>query len=232
MMTKEITNTGNRNTGDLNTGDCNTGNRNAGYCNTGNRNTGDCNTGYCNPGHRNTGDLNKGNRNTGDCNTGDWNTGNWNAGNRNAGNWNKGNRNTGYCNTVSPLLTLVFNQECTFEQWENAEKPSWLYFSLVNWVIEEKMTDQEKEDNPLFTATGGYLKKHSYHEAAKFSWDSVDDDDRLKTYNLPNFDADIAQEIFGIDFKSWIDEYNQTQKSTEIKPEIIELNGKKYQLID
>jgi len=135
---------------------------------------------------------------------------------------------------VSPLLTLVFNQECTFEQWENAEKPSWLYFSCVNWVSEEKMTDQEKEYNPLFTAAGGYLKKCSYHEAAKLSWDSVGDDDRLKTYNynLPNFDADIAQEIFGIDFKSWIDEYNHPQKSTEIKPEIIELNGKEYQLID
>lgn len=162
------------------------------------------------------------NNSTGDCNTGDWNTGYWNA----------GNRNTGYCNTVSPLLTLAFNQECTFEQWENAEKPSWLYFSLVNWVIEENMTDQEKEDNHTYKTTGGYLKKYSYHEAAKLSWDSVDDDDRLKTYNLPNFDADIAQEIFGIDFKSWIDEYNQTQKYTEIKPEIIELNGKKYQLID
>ena len=174
------------------------------------------------------------NNSAGYCNAGHWNTGNWNT----------GNRNTGYCNTVSPLLTLVFNQECTFEQWENAEKPRWLYFSCINWVSEENMTRQEKEDNPLFTGTGGYLKKYSYHEAAKLSWDSVDDDDRLKTYNLPNFDADIAHEIFGIDFKSWIDEYNQTQKyqiideynqtqeSTEIKPEIIELNGKKYQLID
>ena len=227
MMTKEITNTGNRNAGDRNTG-----NRNTGDWNTGNWNTGYRNTGYCNTGNRNTGYCNTGNWNTGDWNTGYWNTGNWNTGNRNTGDWNTGNRNTGYFNTVSPLLTLVFNQECTFEQWENAEKPSWLYFSLVNWVSEENMTRQEKKDNPLFTATGGYLKKYSYHEAAKLSWDSVDDDDRLKTYNLPNFDADIAQEIFGIDFKSWIDEYNQTQKSTEIKPEIIELNGKKYQLID
>ena len=199
-----------------------TGNRNTGYWNAGNWNAGDWNTGDCNAGDWNTGNWNAGEYNTGNRNTGDWNTGNWNT----------GNRNTGYCNTVSPLLTLVFNQECTFEQWENAEKPRWLYFSCINWVSEENMTRQEKEDNPLFTGTGGYLKKYSYHEAAKLSWDSVDDEDRLKTYNLPNFDADIAHEIFGIDFKSWIDEYNQPAAAEEIKPEIIELNGKKYQLID
>ena len=229
---KQNNSTGNWNTGYRNTGDWNTGNCNAGDWNAGNRNTGDCNTGNWNTGYRNAGYCNTGDCNTGNWNAGDWNAGHCNAGKCNTGHWNTGDRNTGYCNTVSPLLTLVFNQECTFEQWENAEKPSWLYFSLVNWVIEENMTRQEKEDNPLFTATGGYLKKYSYHEAAKLSWDSVDDDDRLKTYSLPNFDADIAHEIFGIDFKSWIDEYNQTQKSTEIKPEIIELNGKKYQLID
>jgi hypothetical protein len=128
----------------------------------------------------------------------------------------------------------VFNKECAFELWENSEKPSWMYFSCINWVNTETMTEQEKEDNLTHETTGGYLKQCSYHKAAKLSWDSVGDEDRLKTYNLPNFDCDVAKEIFGIDFRSWIDEYNKPETITpaaKTKPEIIELNGKRYQLI-
>ena len=67
----------------------------------------------------NTGDRNTGNRNTGDSNTGDWNA---------------GNRNTGFFNTITPETILVFNKECKKEEWENAIKPSCLYFNLTEWI--------------------------------------------------------------------------------------------------
>ena len=176
---------------------------NTGYCNTGDWNTGYCNTGDWNTGNRNTGDWNTGNRNTGDWNTGNRNTGNrntgyWNTGNRNTGDWNTGNRNTGYCNTVDPKDTLAFNKPCTFKDWENAEKPNWIYCSLTEWVSEVNMSDKEKEAFPIYVTTGGYLKSYtSMHHAFTDAWEKADEEDRAKTFKLPNFDAEVFEEIFG-----------------------------------
>ena len=181
-------NTGNSNTGDGNTGNWNTGNRNTGCCNTGDRNTGCCNTGDrntgdCNTGDRNTGYRNTGNRNTGCCNTGNWNTGNW---------------NTGYCNTITPKDCLIFNKTAKRSDWDNVKKPKWIYVSLTEWVSDTNMTDKEKDAYPSYATTGGYLKSYkNMHEAYKSSWSKADAADRAKTFNLPNFDIVVFEEIFG-----------------------------------
>ena len=83
---------------------------------------------------------NTGNRNTGDWNTGDWNTGDWNTGDSNTGDWNTGDSNTGFFNTITPETILVFNKECKKEKWENAIKPSFLYFDLMKNEITDEMT--------------------------------------------------------------------------------------------
>ena len=178
------------NTGIYNTGDRNTGYWNTGYWNTGNRNTGDSNTG-----NWNTGDFNVGNSNTGYGNTGDWNTGN-----RNTGYWNTGNRNTGYCNTITPEDVLIFNKPAKYKDWADAKKPRWMYAQLTEWIDEDEMSDKEKEAYPTYVTTGGYLKchpslKHAYIEA----WGKADEEDRARTFKLPNFDVDVFQEIFGFD---------------------------------
>ena len=201
-------NTGNWNTGDCNTGNCNTGNRNTGNwntgnCNTGNWNTGNCNTCNCNTGNRNTGDCNTGDCNTGDCNTGDCNTGNWNTGNcntgrRNTGNWNIGSWNTGYCNTITPDECFIFNKKGSRREWEECDKPHWMYdIYLTEWIYEEDMSDKEKEAYPSYTTTSGYLKVKTFKQAALEAWEKADKDDREKTFNLPNFDIDVFEEIFG-----------------------------------
>jgi hypothetical protein len=170
------------NTGERNTGNCNTGHFNTGDFNTGNRNTGDCNTGYWN---------------TGDCNTGDFNTGNRNTGDWNTGYWNTGDCNTGYCNTITPNI-LVFNKELSREEWDNADKPDWMYFSMTTWVYEQNMSDKEKEAYPSYTTTGGYLKVFSsYHHAAINSWEKATKEDKELTLKLPNFDVEVFKEIFG-----------------------------------
>ena len=186
MIKKE--NTGYYNTGDHNTGDYNTGNYNTGDGNTGNHNTGSNNAGY-----RNTGDYNTGNYNTGDCNTGYWNTGY-----RNTGDWNIGSWNTGYCNTITPDECFIFNKKGSRREWEECDKPQWMYNILLNeWVIEDNMSDEEKEAHPSYTTTGGYLKVKTFKQAALDAWENADEDDRAKTFNLPNFDIYVFEEIFG-----------------------------------
>lgn len=140
--------------------------------------------------NRNTGYRNTGSCNTGSCNTGHWNTGDW---------------NTGYFNTVTPDYILIFNKECKREDWENAIKPSFLYFDLTKWVSGDKMTNKEKEEHKEWETTGGYLKQMEYKEAFQKSFSNLSEEERriqieqLKA--LPNFDRKIFYEISGIDIE-------------------------------
>ncbi len=221
-------NTGNRNTGNYNTGDCNTGNRNTGYYNTGNYNTGnrntgnyntgnyntgnynagnyntgDCNTGNRNTGYYNTGNYNTGNRNTGNYNTGYYNTGNYNAGNYNTGNYNTGNYNTGCFNTLNSNMTF-FNQlsNWTYSDWNRSKAKAILDTMPMNtlkWIGLDSMTYIEKEFNPEYETTGGYLKMFKATKEDKQTWwDNLSDKYKEEVLSLPNFDATIFEAITGI----------------------------------
>ena len=215
----DLVNTGKDNTGRGNAGNWNAGNRNAGNWNAGNRNTGNENTGNWNAGNRNAGNWNAGNRNTGNENTGNWNTGNWNTGDRNTGdrntgNWNTGNWNTGNWNSAD-YSTGCFNTET--ENIRLFNKPSdWTYHDWLNskaryvmndcpytktiWIDSENMIDFEKEENPTWECTGGYLKTiYVTKEDKQEWWDNLDDEDREEVMSLPNFDKDIFKEITGIE---------------------------------
>ena len=167
--------------------------------NTGDMNTGNMNTGDMNIGNMNTGDMNTGNMNTGDMNIGNMNTGDMNTGDMNIGKWNIGNRNTGYFNTETPEKIMVFDSECNREDFNNWEKPDFIYFKTSEWVYGEKMSADEKEQFPEYKTLGGYLKKYDYKEAFTKSWNESDKEDRKKIFNCPNFDAEKFKEISGID---------------------------------
>ena len=172
------------NTGKDNTGNCNTGNRNTGNRNTGNRNTGDCNTG---------------NRNTGNRNTGDWNTGN-----RNTGDWNSTEHSTGCFNTETENIRL-FNKpsDWTYQDWLNSK--AWYVMTdcphtRTIWIDSEEMIDSEKEENPTWECTGGYLKTIEATDRDKQAWwDNLSDRDKESVMSLPNFDKDIFKEVTGIE---------------------------------
>lgn len=178
-------------------------------------NLGKCNTGFWNTGYRNTGNCN-----TGNWNTGYWNTGNWNTGYRNTGNWNTGRWNTGYWNTGSyntcnhssgmfntkeqPLYLFNKPTDFTWEEFKNIFPNEYnLLFStsfpLTEWICENNMSDKEKEENPEYKTTGGYLKKRTYHEAWRIIWDSWTKEQQDSIKKLPNFDKDIFKEITGIE---------------------------------
>ena len=188
-MSKDIcSKLGNFNTGSLNSGDCNTGNWNSGDCNSGDENSGDLNSG----------DRNSGDCNSSHCNSGRFNSGSSNSGNYNSGNYNSSDYNSGYLNSLPPDEIRVFNKPCKIKEWEKAYKPKFLFFSLSDWIYESDMTDKEKEDNPSYKTTGGYLKVYEYKEAFKKSWDKADPKDRIRIKELPNFDPYVFYEISGI----------------------------------
>ena len=116
----------------------------------------------------------------------------------NTGNWNTGNRNTGYMNTITPDECLIFNEKGSRKEWRNTVKPDWLSVETTKWISETDMSDKEKESNPSYVTTTGYLKfyssiQHAYIEA----WEKASDEDRALTFKLPNFDTEVFKEIFG-----------------------------------
>ena len=180
------------NTNGSSSGYCNTGDRNTGNRNTGNRNTGDWNTGDCNTGNRNTGDWNTGDCNTGNRNTGDWNTGDWNT-----GDWNTGV----FCTERHKILIFDKESDMTYEDWR-ITRACYLLNSIpktiIEWIHEDDMTEEEKEANPSCKTTGGYLKVLDDASSAQIWWDGLTDDDKQVIYDIPNFSAEKFEKCTGI----------------------------------
>jgi len=217
-----LCNSGIRNSGDWNSGDCNSGDWNSGDCNSGLRNSGIRNSGNCNSGLRNSGDWNSGNRNSGNCNSGlrnsgNWNSGNWNSGNWNSGDWNSGNRNigdrnsgdwnkasnvVGCFNTESQKLRFFDKEtDMTFEQWRNSEAcrlMNRIDFRPAVWIWSNEMSDVEKAEHPEHETTGGYLKIRDNTDCCKEWWNGLNQREKQVIMSIPNFDADVFEEITGI----------------------------------
>ena len=179
------------------TGLCNSGNRNSGDWNSGNRNSGDWNSGNCN-----SGDCNSGNCNSGDCNSGDCNSGNRNSGDWNSGDWNKTCFSNGCFNTESPKIFL-FNKpsDWTYQDWLNSDARYILMncpSNVIAWVWDDDMTDEEKEQHPEYSVTGGFLKHIEKETGRQMWWDGLSDRKKDIVMQLPNFDKDIFKEITGI----------------------------------
>jgi hypothetical protein len=187
-----LANTGNGNSGNGNSGDGNSGDRNSGYRNSGNRNSGDRNSGYGNAGYRNSGYRN----------SGDGNSGNGNSGYGNSGNRNSGDGNSGDFNSITPNTILVFNKECEREVWDNAPKPNFIdNVNIDTWVSWSNMTDDEKKSNKDAFVTDGYLKTVSYKEAWTIAYKDASKEEIKLLKALPNFNADVFEEITGIRVK-------------------------------
>ena len=202
----ELINSGDRNSGDLNSGDLNSGNCNSGDRNSGNFNGGDFNSGDFNSGNFNSGDFNSGDRNGGDFNSGnfnggDFNSGDFNSGNFNSGDFNSGNWNSGFFNSNEPNVRM-FNKDTKLKK-DDINIPSWCHFNLTVWVSHDTATEEDKEVHKKEIETcGGFLKTLEYKEAWKLAYDKTNDKEKIQLFNLPNFDADIFEEISGIDVRA------------------------------
>ena len=205
-------NSGDRNSGDRNSGDLNSGSHNQGSYNSGNYNRGygnsdERNSGWRNSGRRNMGDRNSGCGNVGDKNTGHDNIGSWNTGRRNRGNSNSGmfnrcSHSNGFFCTTEPTVRM-FNKDTnlTYDDFSRSEWHRVLnfgIFQLTEWVA---YTDAEKKADPEKELTEGYLKTRSFEEACQLWWEHLSEKDKKIVQSMPNFDADIFEEITGIKLK-------------------------------
>ena len=155
--------------------------------NTGIKNSGDYNSGNHNSGYYNSGYYNSGDYNSGDCNSGDYNSSDYNS----------GDYNSGLFNTNEPKMRM-FNKESdiTYSEWCNSN--GYIYFNI-----------------PLNTYKDGELVTLEYKEAWAKWWEENKSEvmiSRIK--RLPNFNAEIFEEITGIEIDK--------------KEEMIEINGKKW----
>ena len=168
-----------------------------GLGNTGNSNTGDFNTGNWNAGHFNTGDFNTGNWNAGDFNTGDWNTGD-----HNTGDWNVTDASSGcFCTKAQDILIFDKPSNWTIKYWRDSDARHLLNDipkNVVEWIYESDMTDEEKEENPTYKTTGGYLKVLDKSESAQIWWDGLSNKNKEIIKSIPNFDAEKFEKCTGI----------------------------------
>lgn len=149
--------------------------------------------------------VNTGKKCTGIGNSGDWNSGNRNSGNGNSGNWNSGDWNTtnhssGCFNTTEEKIRM-FNKTSswTYNDWRQSDA-CYIMKKIsscgMKWVIEEEMTEEEKEKHPEYKTTGGCLRKRK--SDAQKQWEELEEKERETVMALPNFDPEIFYEITGI----------------------------------
>ena len=121
---------------------------------------------------------------------------NRNSGEQNSGYRNSGDRNSGFLCTETPkhvVFDLPTETDMLHYEW-----PSFFFFDLRIFVMVEKMSESEKEDNPSYKTVGGYLKTLDYKEAWRMSWEKADVEDRKKVLDIPNWNNRKFMEITGI----------------------------------
>ena len=69
---------------------------------------------------------------------------------------------------------------------------------MTKWINESSMTKEEKNKNPDYKTSGGYLKKYEYKEAFIKSFEMATKEDTELLLRLPNFNYKIFEEISGI----------------------------------
>lgn len=99
---------------------------------------------------------------------------------------NSGNRNSGDCNSGDWL-----NSDARYIL---MNCPS----NVIAWVWDDDMTDEEKEQHPEYSVTGGFLKHIEKETGRQMWWDGLSDRKKDIVMQLPNFDKDIFKEIIGI----------------------------------
>ncbi|MEK4513630.1 hypothetical protein NST85_29060 [Paenibacillus sp. FSL K6-2524] len=181
-------NSGNRNSGHYNSGNYNSGNRNSGHYNSGNRNSGNRNSGHYNSGNRNSGHYNSGDSNSGHYNSGDSNSGHYNSGNRNSGNRNSGHYNSGdfnSCNYSSGVFCSVEPEFLLFNKPSSISRDE--FRCSEAGYISRRLRVTDDEGNPI-----------DYKQAWSRLWESLSNSEKITVQSIPNFDADVFEEITGI----------------------------------
>ena len=114
----------------------------------------------------------------------------------NSGNWNSGDSNSGYFNTLNGKVR-IFNIQTDID-FNDFDIPE-ISLPINTWINESDMTYIEKENNPSYSTTGGYLKNLTYKESWSLFWKNAEPFEKQIILKLPHFDKNIFLEITGID---------------------------------
>ena len=133
------------------------------------------------------------------------NAGYCNSGYRNSGDCNSGYRNSGvFCNRKYDDKIVFFNKESdmTWGEWYSHPVYSRVQkLKITKWIDWVDMTDQERKALPKAYVCRGYLKEFQYKEAWKKLWESLSEEEKESFKTLPNYDADVFEDITGIRFE-------------------------------
>mgnify|MGYP001026218360 FL=1 len=183
--------------------------------NKGSANYGIYNEGTRNDGNHNVGCTNVGNWNFGSYNLGSFNFGTGNIGNHNSGDYNYGDLNeAGYCNvakrtracvftTVNNTGYLSFNKPYTVNIY-SCQIPEFCRVKVIEWIpVSSLATVKDTKEKCMYACCGGRLKITSYWEAFRISFEVARrkpdwPKQRQMLLDLPNFDAEVFEEISGI----------------------------------
>ena len=95
----------------------------------------------------------------------------------------------------------VFEPDWTCRDWWNSEARYLLnkiQHNVLEWIWSDDMTDEEKEQHPEYETTGGYLKELDESECGQIWWNSLSDHEKDIIKALPNFDAEIFEQVTGV----------------------------------
>jgi hypothetical protein len=172
---------------------------------------------YCKEVHK---DNNTGCNNSGDCNSGYRNSGYYNSGYYNSGDCNSGNYNSGWFNTNEPKMRF-FNKDSDVT-WSEFSKNRIIYpdLKICAWIDLKDLPKSEQSESAK--QMGGLLKTLTYKEAWAEYWNRASEEDKKWFQKLPNFSAEIFEEITGIK----VNDTSMSGKEVEVK-----LDGKVYKAI-
>ena len=66
------------------------------------------------------------------------------------------------------------------------------------------MTEEEKQEHPEHKITGGYLKTVDFKTACLMMWHKMTKEEKDAVKDIPNFDAEVFNDITGIDVDYYI----------------------------
>ena len=115
----------------------------------------------------------------------------------------------------------IFNQDVTEEEFSKAQstRPSF-ELPIAKWVEKKDMTDEEKENWPSYSETGGFLKTLSYKDAWKEAWPKASKEFKDWVKNLPNFNAELFEKITGIKYENEVKEMTVAEISKALGFEV------------
>ena len=76
--------------------------------------------------------------------------------------------------------------------------------NALTWVWDYNMTEEEKEQHPEYSVTGGFLKNVEAERERQEWWNSLTKEKKDSVMSLPNFDKNIFKEITGIDVNKFV----------------------------